>query len=94
MRRAKRLTPNMLRKMVLEEQSRLMSETSDPVESGDDHPEDVEADEKGPDEQADTLALDIDYIKALKIKETKLRRALKKIVEQKKLLKKRLINSL
>ena len=55
---------------------------------------DVEADEKGPDEQADTLALDIDYIKALKIKEANLRRELKKIVEQKKLLKKRLINSL
>ena len=84
----------MLRKMVLEEKARLVAETSDPVDAGVEDPEDVEAEEKDADEQADTLALDIDYVKALKIKEAKLRRQLKKVVEQKKRIKTRLIRNL
>ena len=92
--RVQRLTPGMLRKMVLEEKARLVRETSDPIEAGVEEPEKVSADEKDADEQADTLAKDIDHIKALKIEEDRLRRHYKKIQEVKKALKSRIIKKL
>ena len=51
--RVQRLTPGMLRKMVLEEKARLVRETSDPIEAGVEEPEKVSADEKDADEQAE-----------------------------------------
>ena len=92
--RARRLTPNMLKRMVLEEKAKMVRETSDPVEAGIEDPEKVDADETEADELADTLALDIDYIKVLKIKEGRLRRQLRKVAEQKRRLKSRLIKNL
>ena len=92
--RVQRLTPGMLRKMVLEEKARLVRETSDPIEAGVEEPEKVSADEKDADEQADTLAKDIDHIKALKIEEDRLRKHYKKIQEVKKALKSRIIKKL
>jgi hypothetical protein len=89
--RNRKLTPKMLRRMVLAEKTRLMRETSDPIEAGIDEPEDVDAEEKDADEQADTLAKDLDHIKALKIEETKLRRHYRRIQEVKKALKKRIL---
>ena len=91
---SKKLTPGMLRKMVLEEKARIMKATSDPIEAGVEDPEKVDADETGADEYADTLAKDIDHIKALKIEEDRLRRHYKKIQEVKKALKKRIIKSI
>ena len=94
MARIRRLTPNMLRKMVLEEKRRLQKETSDPVAAGDDHPEDVEAAETDADEYAEPLEKDIDFIKALKIQERKLKNRLNKISEAKKKLRRRVIKRL
>ena len=92
--KTRKLTPNMLRKMVLEEKARIMRETSDPIEAGVEDPEKVNADETEAEEYADTLAKDIDHIKALKIEEDKLRVHYKKIQEVKKALKKRIIKKL
>ena len=89
--KSRKLTPNMLRKLVLQEKRRIMRETSDPIEAGVDEPEKVDAEEKDADEQADTLAKDIDHIKVLKIEEDKLRRHYRRIQEVKKALRKRIL---
>ena len=90
----KKLTPIMLRKMVLEEKARIMRETSDPIEAGVEDPEKVDAEEVDADELADTLAKDLDHIKALKIQEERLKQHYRKIQEVKKALKKRIIKSI
>jgi hypothetical protein len=74
----KKLTPSLLRKIVLEERRRIM-ETSDPVAAGIEDPEKVSAEEVDADDQANTLEKDIDHIKALKIQEARLRNKLKKV---------------
>lgn len=89
-RRVRRLTPGILRKIVMEERSRVMNE-SDPIVQGIEDPEKVSADEVDADEYADSLEKDLDHLKALKIQEKKLRRQLKKISEAKKVLVSRLI---
>ena len=88
-----KLTPNLLRKIVLEERERILNE-SDPIESGIDDVAKVDAEEKDADEQQDTLAKDIDHMKALKIEEARLVRRFKKIREAKKRLKNRVIKQL
>lgn len=92
MRKVRRLTPSLLRKMVLEEKTKL----EEVLEVGSDDPEAVAAkvEEVPADEQADTLALDIDYVKALKIKEANLKKRLKKIAEVKKHLRAKIIKNL
>jgi hypothetical protein len=84
----------MLRRMVLQEKSRIMRETSDPIEAGISDPEKVDAEEVEADDQANTLAKDIDHIKVLKIEERKLYRRLVKINERKKRIKRRLLKKL
>ena len=88
-----KLTPNLLRKIVLEERERILNE-SDPIEAGIDDVANVSAEEKDADEQQDTLAKDIDHMKALKIEEARLVRRFKKIREAKKRLKNRVIKQL
>ncbi len=92
MRKVRRLTPSLLRKMVLQEKTRL----GEVLEVGSDDSEEVAAkvEEVPADEQADTLALDIDYVKALKIKEASLKKRLKKIAEVKKHLRAKIIKNL
>ena len=92
--KSRKLTPNMLRKLVLSEKARIVRETSDPIEAGVDDPEKVDPEETEADELAGTLAKDIDHIKALKIEEDKLRRHYRKIQEVKKALKKRILKSI
>ena len=92
MRKVSKLTPALLKKMVLREKRRII----EVLETG---VEDVEkaaakTDEVDADDQANTLAKDIDYVKALKIKEARLKKALKKIHETKTKLKKRIVRSL
>ncbi len=93
-KRATKLTPAMLRKMVLQERRRLqrrrLRETSDPIADGIEDPAYANAEEVDADDQADTLEKDIDYIKALKIEEKKLRRTLRRITEAKKKLRRRI----
>ena len=84
-RKTKKLTPSMLRKIVLEETKRVrrsrkmrenLSGVLEPVESV--SPEEVDADELG---TSASLEKDIDFAKALKLEETKLVRRIKKIRE-------------
>ena len=76
--RVKRLTPSMLKDMIVQERKRMM-ETSDPVEAGVTDPEDIEAEEVDAADQADTLAKDIDHLKVLKVHESKLRKMLREV---------------
>lgn len=87
-----KLTPAMLRKLVLEEKARMLRE-SDPLEAGVTDVEKVKADEVDADEQADTLAKDIDMMAALKIKEDKLRSMLGKVNEAKRALRTRIVKN-
>ena len=81
----KTLTPEMLRKVVVQEMKKLHEEKKlKSVEDKAKETKEVEADE-----YADTLEKHIDMLKALKVKENKLRAQLKSIDEQKvKLIKK------
>jgi len=88
-----KLTPNLLRKIVLEERDRILKE-SDPIEAGIDDVAKVNAEEKDADEQQDTLAKDIDHMKALKIEEARLVRRIALIRETKKRLKARVVKQL
>lgn len=68
-----KLTPAILRKLVMEEVAKLKSDALDA---------DL-ADETDADEYADSLEHHIDFVKALKIKEARLKRELKQISERK-----------
>jgi len=93
-RRVRKLTPSLLRRMVLEEKKRMMRETSDPVAAGVEDPEKVSAEETDADELADTLEKDIDHMKVLKIHERKLKRKLRRIAEAKKKIRSRVLHRL
>ena len=71
-----KLTSDMLKKIIEEEAKKFGAEKD--VES-------VKAKEVDADEYADSLEKKIDYMKALKIEESRLRRRWRKIQEQKKL---------
>ncbi len=89
-RRIKKLTPRMLRRLVLEEKARMMNE-SDPIEAGVDDPAKVDAEEVDAGDEADTIAKDIDIMAVLKIEETKLKKKLRKVNEVKKKLRGRIV---
>ena len=89
-RRTTKLTPRMLRRLVLEEKARMMNE-SDPIEAGIDDPAKVDAEEVDAGDEADTIAKDIDIMAVLKIEETKLKKKLRKVNEVKKKLRGRIV---
>lgn len=93
-KRARKLTPAILRKIVLQEKRRMMKETSDPVAAGIEDPEKVDAEETDADSYAGSLEKDIDHMKALKVHERKLRLKLKKIQEAKKKIRNRVVRKL
>jgi hypothetical protein len=93
-RRARKLTPTVLRRIVLQEKRRMMRETSDPVAAGIEDPEKVDAEEVDAADQADTLEKDIDHMKALKVHERKLKLKLKKIQEAKRRVRNRVVRKL
>jgi hypothetical protein len=70
-----KLTSEILRKIIQEEAAKFGAMTDT---------EDVKADETDADEFADSLEKKIDYIKALKIEESRLKRRLAKISEARK----------
>lgn len=78
--RVRKITPEFLQKIVAEEARKLKLET---LEMGKDHPEKVKPEEVDAGDLADTLAKDIDHLKALKIHEQKLLNAVKQIREAK-----------
>ena len=93
MRRTKRLTPSLLKKMIVQERARIR-ESSDPLVAGIEAAEDVAAEEVPADELADSLEKDIDHIKVLKIQERRLRRKLRRIAEARTALKRRVLKRL
>lgn len=95
MSRTMKLTPTLLRKIVLQERARMMREAAgDPIVTGAEHPEDVEAAETDASDLANTLAQDIDYMKALKIHERRLAAKLRRIQEAKSKVRNRVVRKL
>lgn len=90
MRRSKKMTPRQLRMFVTSEARRL----SETLEQGKDEAEDVAVDEVDADALANTLEKDLDHMKALKIKEGRLKKNLVKIEEAKKVLRSRIMKRL
>jgi hypothetical protein len=93
MAKFRKLTPSILRSIILEEKQKLMNE-SDPIVQGIEDPAKVSAEETGADEQAQALEKDIDFMKALKIEEAKTMKYLKKVQNAKALIAKRLVESI
>lgn len=91
MAKVKKLTPRMLRKLVFEEKKNMLENfgAEEPVEKAAKDTDEVEADDL-----ADSIEQDIDWMKALKIKESKLRRSLRRVNEAKKQLRRRVIKKL
>lgn len=81
-----KLTPALLRRMVMEELKRSKSKISETLEQEKERPEKVKAEEVEADELADTLAKNIDYVKALKIQESQLIKRLRLVREAKRAL--------
>lgn len=95
MARTKKLTPQMLRRLVLEEKRKLSNRLRvETLEQGKDDVEKVSATELDADEQADALEKDLDHLKALKIAEAKLRRKIKRVTETRRRLRKKVLKSL
>jgi len=93
MAKFRKLTPSVLRSIILEEKEKLMNE-SDPLVQGIEDPAKVSADEVDADKQSQTLEKDIDFIKVLKIEEKKTRRYLKKVQEARARIAKRLLTKI
>tara|TARA_R110002020_G_scaffold193819_2_gene394372 strand:+ start:195 stop:431 length:237 start_codon:yes stop_codon:yes gene_type:complete len=77
--------------MFVTSEARRLSET---LEQGKDEAEDVAVDEVDADALANTLEKDLDHMKALKIKEGRLKKNLVKIEEAKKVLRSRIMKRL
>jgi hypothetical protein len=86
----KRMSTSQLRLLVRQEARRL----SETLEQGKEEAEDVNAKEVEADDLANVLEKDLDHMKALKIKEVRLKRNLKKIVEAKKSIRTRIMKRL
>tara|TARA_R110002060_G_scaffold15070_1_gene21070 strand:- start:329 stop:586 length:258 start_codon:yes stop_codon:yes gene_type:complete len=84
------MTPRQLKKFILAEATSL----SETLEQGKDDPENVDADEVDADKLAKTLEKDVDFMKALKIKESRLKKKLAKIDEAKRALRSRIMRRL
>ena len=90
MAKPKKLTPTLLRKLVLQEKRRIR----ETLETGVEDVDKVKADEVDADEYANSLEQDIDWMKALKIHERRLKLKLKKIQENRKKLRRRITHKL
>jgi len=86
----KRMSTSQLRLLVRQEARRL----SETLEQGKEEAEDVNAKEVEADDLANVLEKDLDHMKALKIKEIRLKKNLKKIVEAKKSIRTRIMKRL
>ena len=84
-----KLTPALLKKIVLEEKRKIM----ETLEQGKENSEKVKAEEVDADEQAEVLEKDIDFIAALKIQESILKKKYAKVQAAKKRLVKKIAES-
>lgn len=89
-RKTKRMTPSQLKRFVVKEAKRL----SETLEQGKDDVEKVDAKEVDADKLAKTLEKDVNFMKALKIKEGRLKKRLAQIAEAKKLVRSRIMKGL
>ncbi len=89
----KKLTPSLLRQIILSEQENIMNE-ADPIAAGITDPEKVSAEEVPAGEEGREIEKDIDYIKVLKIQEAKLSKQLKKVQRAKKMISERLLKKI
>lgn len=80
-----KISRSLIERLVKEEKAKLIREglISETLETGVTEPEKVKAEEVEADEYADTLALEVDYIKALKIQEAAIYKKLTMIREAK-----------
>lgn len=85
-----KLTPALLKKLVMEEKRKIQES----LEQGEEEVEKVDADEVDADEYADSIEKDLDFIKVLKIQERILNRKMKKVQEAKDRIKSRLQKNL
>jgi len=85
-KKVRRITPSFLKKVIIQEARKLKLET---IEQGKKEAADVDVDEVDADALAGTLEQDLDFIKALKIKEAKMVRGLKRLRERKSRLRRR-----
>jgi hypothetical protein len=92
-KRVKRLTPNILKKMIMQEARKLRLEV---LETGEEDSEKVadKAPEVDADEFADSIEQDIDWMKALKIHERLLKKKLKRLREAKNKISRRLTHKI
>ena len=60
--KAKKLTPALLRKMIISEKRKFLKETSDPIAAGVENLDKVEAKEVDADDLSNTLEKDIDHL--------------------------------
>ena len=81
----------MLRSLVIQERRKLQREV---LEQGVEDSEKVKAEEVEADGYAGSLEKDIDHMKVLQIKEDRLKKQLRKIMESRKILRKRIIKKL
>ena len=86
-RRVRKVTPNILKRMIVQEARKLRMEV---LETGQEDIEKVSAEEVDADELAGSIESDIDFIKVLKIKESRMLRKLKEVKSAKAAVKKRL----
>ena len=84
---SKKLTPSILRDMILNEKKRL----DETLETGNTKTEKTKADETEASDFAKTIIKDVDWMKTLSIQEGKLRKELKKVQEAKQKLRARIM---
>ena len=92
-KRVRRLTPSVLKKMIMQEARKLRLEV---LETGEDDSEKVadKAPEVDADDFADSIEQDIDWMKALKIHERLLKRRLRRLREAKNKVSRRLTRNI
>ena len=83
-----RLTPALLRKLVLQEKKKIQES----LEKGEESVEDVHAEEVDAGDEADSLEKDINWMAALKIQESILKKKYAKVQKAKKILVKKINN--
>ncbi len=87
-KRVKKVTPSILKRMIVQEARKLRMEV---LETGQENIEKVAAEEVDADELAGSIESDIDFIKVLKIKESRLLRKLKEVKKAKAAARSRLV---
>jgi hypothetical protein len=90
-KRIRKVTPSFLKRMIVQEARKLRMEV---LETGKSDPEKVSAEEVDADDLAGSIESDIDFIKALKIKEARLVRKLKEVKKVKSQVRSRLVKRL